>query len=116
MTDKEIIEQLKRENKALLETSTPDTRVALQESREIANKARMMEHRAELLEKQLERVAGILDHLVPVLFGDRLGQKELGTDPMFQAFKYVRGALDKKELGMPHTMAKDFKPGFFGKQ
>jgi len=67
-------------------------------------------HRAELIEKQMGFACQYIDNLVPVLFGERLGQKELESDIMFKAIKQLRKLVDRTMLGSPQIMAKDFKP------
>ena len=78
----------------------------------MAKEIEFYKHRVELIERQMGFACQYIDNLVPVLFGERLGQKELETDMMFKAIKQLRKLVDKTTLGSPQVMARDYSPPY----
>jgi hypothetical protein len=93
-----------------LEKAEGDLKISSQKKISAIKEHQMLTTRCDMLEKQRARTAGIIDNAVEILFGERFGQKELESDPVFKAFKLIRKAVDKQELGKPNSMAHDFKP------
>ena len=102
------------ESEKLVKTLTDVGEETVRVTRKIEQENKMLKTRTDMLEKQRDRVTDIIDHSVHILFSDRFGQRELEQDPTFKAFKYLRTAVDKQELGKPNSMGKDYKPDILG--
>jgi hypothetical protein len=101
-----------------MEETIEETRTKLKVSEatrlNMENEINMLRIRVKMLEKQNDLAVSILDNIVPILFQERFGQQELQGDMMFKTFRQLRKILDRKELGMPQSMSKDYKSPIYG--